>query len=161
MMKKQLLFVCLGNICRSPAAEEIMRQIIASDPELVSRYDVDSAGIGNWHEGQLPDRRMREHGAKRGYDFHSRARQIHSDDFDRFDLVFGMDSGNMDDLHSLARNSNDKAKIRCLADYMTTHPHYQTIPDPYYGGAKDFALALDLIEDACSGLAERLKKGME
>jgi protein-tyrosine phosphatase len=155
---KQLLFVCLGNICRSPAAEEIMRQIIDSDPQLIGRYEVDSAGVGNWHGGQLPDRRMREHGAKRGYDFHSRARQIHSDDFDRYDLVFGMDNNNMDDLRLLARNDVDRKKLRCLADYMTGHPDYKTIPDPYYGQPKDFERALDLIEDACTGLAEQLKK---
>jgi protein-tyrosine phosphatase len=156
--KKKILFVCLGNICRSPAAEEIMRQIIENDVALMGNYDVDSAGIGSWHEGQLPDRRMREHGKKHGYDFHSIARQVHSSDFDDFDLILGMDEGNMSDLLSLTRNDSDREKLGCLADYMTAHPRYHTIPDPYYGGPSDFELAIELIEDGCRGLAEELKK---
>lgn len=160
MDKQRLLFVCLGNICRSPAAEEIMRQLVAADPLLANRIEVDSAGIGNWHEGQLPDRRMREHGAQRGYIFCSRARQICAEDFSRFDLVFGMDSGNMDDLRSLTRNDADRKKLRSLADYMTHHPQYKTIPDPYYGGPDGFELALDLIEDACASLVEHLKRNL-
>lgn len=154
--KKKLLFVCLGNICRSPAAEEMMRQILEGDARLKNRFEVDSAGIGDWHEGQLPDYRMRQHGQRRGYNFHSRARQIKSEDFDRFDLIFGMDAGNMADLQSVARNDDDRKKLRRLADYMTQHPSYNKIPDPYYGGAEAFELALDLIEDACRGLAEKL-----
>ncbi len=153
---KNLLFVCLGNICRSPAAEEIMRQIIAADPLLRGRWRVDSAGIGAWHVGQLPDSRMRRHGMLRGYDFRSRARQIVRQDFDRFDLVLGMDAGNMDDLSALTRTDADRAKLRSLAAYMTRHPSYTTIPDPYYGGEDDFELALDLIEDACQELARAL-----
>lgn len=153
---KNLLFVCLGNICRSPAAEEIMRQIIAADSLLRGRWLVDSVGIGAWHVGQLPDSRMRRHGMLRGYDFCSRARQIVRPDFDRFDLVLGMDAGNMDDLSALTRTDADRAKLRSLAAYMTRHPSYTTIPDPYYGGEDDFELALDLIEDACQGLARAL-----
>ena len=161
MKQQRLLFVCLGNICRSPAAEEIMRQIILKNPQLMDRFEVDSAGIGPWHEGQLPDSRMRYHGKLHGYDFHHIARQIKANDFDRFDLVFGMDSGNMSDLKGLARGTQALSKIRCLADYMTQHPDYKVIPDPYYGDDEDFELAIALIEDACSGLANALKLQMK
>lgn len=118
--------------------------------------EVDSAGIGSWHEGQLPDHRMRRHGARRGYDISSRARQIKQGDFSRFDWIIGMDEQNMADLRRLARTDADRRKLVCAADYMTKHPAYSTVPDPYYGGDNDFELALDLIEDACDGLIERL-----
>ena len=156
--KKYILFVCLGNICRSPAAEGIMKQIVFNDPELRGNVCIDSAGIGNWHAGQLPDKRMREHAAARGYSLTSRARQIRPDDFDRFDIIFGMDKENIADLMNMARTSDDRKNIRCLADYLTKHPDYSTVPDPYYGSGKDFDIALDLIEDACNEVAKHLKK---
>ena len=119
---------------------------------------VDSAGIGSWHEGQLPDRRMREHGARRGYDICSRARQIRREDFAKFDYIFGMDHENMADLKRMARTDEERKKVMCTADFMTRHPEYDTVPDPYYGGAEDFELALDLIEDACDGIISWLEK---
>lgn len=119
---------------------------------------VDSAGIGSWHEGQLPDRRMREHGARRGYDICSRARQIRREDFAKFDYIFGMDHENMADLKRMARTDEERKKVMCTADFMTRHPEYDTVPDPYYGGAEDFELALDLIEDACDGMIDWLEK---
>lgn len=157
--KKYVLFVCLGNICRSPAAEGIMKQMVFDDRELRGDIVVDSAGIGNWHVGQLPDRRMREHAAARGYNLNSRARQVCKDDFDRFDYIFAMDEQNVIDLESLARTDKDREKILCLADYLTCHPDYTTVPDPYYGSGKDFDIALDLIEDACMEVVRRLKEG--
>lgn len=122
---------------------------------------VDSAGIGSWHEGQLPDRRMREHGARRGYDICSRARQIRREDFAKFDYIFGMDHENMADLKRMARTDEERNKVMCTADFMTRHPGYDTVPDPYYGGAEDFELALDLIEDACDGMIAWLEKSGE
>ncbi len=156
-LKKYILFVCLGNICRSPAAEGIMKQMVFDDPELRGIVVVDSAGIGAWHTGQLPDPRMRKRAAARGYSLTSRARQIQPDDFDRFDIVFGMDKENIADLRRVARNDDDRKKIRCLADYMTSHPEYDTVPDPYYGSEADFDLALDLIEDALREVVRKLK----
>ena len=128
--------------------------------EREGMYDVevDSAGIGNWHAGELPDHRMRKCGARRGYDFNSRARQIRPEDFDRFDLVLGMDEENRFDLMQRARNDDDRRKIGMLVSYVTRHPEARTIPDPYYGGERDFEYALDLIEDACEGLLMELKK---
>ncbi len=156
---KHILFVCLGNICRSPAAEGVMRRMIDDTPELSGKIFVDSAGIGAWHVGQLPDRRMRETGEKRGYSFNSRARQVKADDFRTFDYIFAMDSENIADLKRLVRDEESLAKIRCLADFLTQHPKYKTVPDPYYGTMKDFNVALDLIEDACTSVAEMLKDG--
>lgn len=156
-LKKYVLFVCLGNICRSPAAEGVMKQLVFDDPELRGNFVIDSAGIGNWHVGQLPDKRMRDHAEARGYSLTSKARQVCVDDFDRFDYIFAMDEQNMIDLKRLTRTGKDKEKIFCLADYLTCHPNYSTVPDPYYGSGKDFDIALDLIEDACQELCRRLK----
>ena len=152
----ELLFVCLGNICRSPAAEAIMKKKLADLWPQCTGVVVDSAGIGSWHEGQLPDSRMRRHGAARGYDVSSIARQVKAEDFARFDYIFGMDHENMAALRRIARNEGERAKVMCAADFMTRHPQYDTVPDPYYGGDEGFELALDLIEDACDGIIGRL-----
>ena len=153
-----ILYVCLGNICRSPAAEAIMKKKLEELWPYSKEVFVDSAGIGSWHEGQLPDRRMREHGARRGYDICSRARQIRREDFAKFDYIFGMDHENMADLKRMARTDEERKKVMCTADFMTRHPGYDTVPDPYYGGAEDFELALDLIEDACDGIINKIFK---
>lgn len=119
-------------------------------------FVIDSAGIGGWHIGQLPDARMRRRGAARGYDFSSRARQFSADDFSRFDLILVMDRENFFDATSRARSEADKQKVVMLADYMTHHEGQRFIPDPYYGNDRDFDFALDLIEDACEGLFAEL-----
>ena len=149
--KIKILFVCLGNICRSPAAEGIMRHLVEVKG-CSHRIVVDSAGIGSWHVGQLPDYRMRRHGARHGYDFNSRARQFSVEDFLKFDYIVGMDEENMRDIQRKARNNSDKSKIICMADYLSRHPHHHEIPDPYYGSDKDFELVIDLLEDACEQL---------
>lgn len=154
---QKLLFVCLGNICRSPAAEGIMKQLVQSRG-LADDFHIDSAGIGSWHAGQLPDRRMRQHGAAHGYNFDSRARQIRRDDFDRFDHIIVMDHENLSDVTALARNEQDRSKILCMADYLQHHPGQRTVPDPYYGGDRDFELVIELLEDACEGLLHALTK---
>ena len=119
-------------------------------------FVIDSAGIGGWHVGQLPDARMRRRGAARGYDFCSRARQFSVDDFSRFDLILVMDSENFFEITRRAQNEADKQKVVMLADYMTNHDGQRYIPDPYYGDDRDFDFALDLIEDACEGLFAEL-----
>lgn len=161
-----LLFVCLGNICRSPAAEAVMRKKLANMGPQYSGIRVDSAGIGAWHVGQLPDRRMRATGARHGYDVSSIAQQVCADDFGRYSYIIGMDKENIRDLRRLASEAEahgavtaDKAAlIVCAADFMTRHPRFKTVPDPYYGGESDFELALELIEDACDGIIEELIK---
>lgn len=154
-MKKKILFICLGNICRSPAAEGVMRELVhhaGRDDE----FEIDSAGIGGWHVGQLPDNRMRNHGAQRGYKFDSRARQFSKNDFSHFDYILVMDHDNFRAVSAMAPTPADQIKVRMLTDYLQHHPNASVVPDPYYGGPEDFDYALDLIEDACQGLLNRL-----
>ena len=158
MKRIRLLFVCLGNICRSPAAEGVMKHYVEQQG-LSHLFYINSAGIGGWHIGQLPDRRMRVQGAARGYVFDHPAQQVRREDFDRYDYLIGMDEENMYALRRLAGSKEHAEKILCLADYMKKHAGQTTIPDPYYGGTKDFIRALDLIEDACEGLLEALLEG--
>ena len=155
-MKIKILFICLGNICRSPAADGVMKHLVSNLDSQSHEFFIDSAGIGSWHEGQLPDRRMRECGARRGHNFDHRARQVKSADFDRFDYIIGMDEENIYDLRRIAPSHEAAKKILCLADYLENHPGQTTVPDPYYGQARDFEFALDLIEDACQGLLNHL-----
>lgn len=154
-MKHRILFICLGNICRSPAAEGIMRHLV-EQAGLAEDFFVDSAGIGNWHVGELPDRRMRRRGALRGYDFNSRARQFTPSDFDRFDLICVMDRNNLHDVLRQQRRREDASKVGMLTDYLNVYKGTTEIPDPYYGDDADFDWALDLIEDACAQLLQRL-----
>jgi len=156
--KISVLFVCLGNICRSPAAEAVLRQKLEAIHLKAVSVTVDSAGIGSWHIGQLPDRRMRRTGERHGYDICSRARQVKHADLEHFTYVIGMDRENIADLKGMARNDDERRKIMCAADFMTRHPQHKTVPDPYYGNESDFELALELIEDACDGIIERLVK---
>lgn len=152
--KYKILFVCLGNICRSPAAEGVMRTLV----ENAGRGDefvIDSAGIGGWHVGQLPDSRMRRRGAVRGYRFDSRARQLCGADFSRFDLILVMDNANVRAVKAMASAPEQRDKVRMLGSYMTSHAGVSEIPDPYYGDDSDFDYALDLIEDACRGCSQR------
>ena len=158
--RTKLLFVCLGNICRSPAAEGVMKQVLLNKG-MSDLFEVDSAGIGGWHVGELPDSRMRKCGAARGYNFNSRARQFDTDDFKRFDYIFVMDNDNKKMLSQKTNNERELAKVKMLVDYAASHPKAKLIPDPYYGDEKDFDYALDLIEDATNTLADRLAKGGE
>ncbi|MGI6233324.1 MAG: HAD hydrolase-like protein [Prevotella sp.] len=154
--RKRLLFICLGNICRSPAAQAVMEKMI-DDRKMTDRFEVDSAGIGGWHIGQLGDQRMRRMVASRGYSMTHHARQFDADsDFDRFDLILTMDDENYRIITRMARNDHDRAKVKPLTQFMTKHEGVDEIPDPYYGGERDFAWALDLIEDGCSGLLDTL-----
>lgn len=155
--KKRILFVCLGNICRSPAAEGLMRAIVDEHGDA-DRWEIDSAGIGAWHTGQLPDNRMRVHARRRGLDLTHRARQVRESDFDDFDLIIGMDSGNIADLKRLAPTPEAMARIKPMAEWIrTVATRYDHIPDPYYEGAEGFELVLDLLGDAVSNLYSDLK----
>ena len=154
--KKKLLFICLGNICRSPAAHAVM-QHMGDKAHLDNLFSIDSAGIGSWHVGQLPDRRMRELGARRGYLVNHRVRQFdcHTD-FDRFDYIIVMDDDNYLDITQQATNDQQRSKVLKMKDYFVTYRGSNSVPDPYYGDAKDFERALDLIEDGCRGLLDHL-----
>lgn len=156
-MKQKLLFVCLGNICRSPAAEGIMKHIVKENG-MEKYFHIESAGIGSWHTGQLPDSRMRKHGTSHGYKFDSHARQISKNDFLLFDRIIVMDNDNLRAVMSMAENSTEREKVMCMADFLTSHKSHKTIPDPYYGTDKDFELVIELLEDACNGLFDKLAK---
>lgn len=154
---KKLLFVCLGNICRSPSAEAVMNGLIRQNG-LDERIICDSAGIGGWHAGGRADSRMRQHASRRNYDLTSIARQFDpSKDFDNFDIILGMDNQNISDLKGMARNDADLNKIVPMVDYCSRYSHYDSVPDPYYGGADGFELVLDLLEDACQGLLNAIE----
>lgn len=153
---KKILFVCLGNICRSSTAEGVMLKLL-QERGLEKEIQIDSAGILAYHQGELPDSRMRAHAAKRGYNLVHRSRPVVTDDFEKFDLILGMDDRNIDDLREKAPSTDALKKIGRMTDYCQrmTVDH---VPDPYYGGAEGFEYVLDILEDACEGLMKQLKK---
>ncbi|WP_111977282.1 low molecular weight protein-tyrosine-phosphatase [Algibacillus agarilyticus] len=144
-----VLFVCLGNICRSPTAHAVFRQK-AIAAKLPTKYD--SAGTANYHSGATPDKRSRKHGESRGYDFSNLyARSVNDNDFEDYDLILAMDSANYQDLiQQCPHYYHDK--IKYFLDFATDFPTVQEVPDPYYGGDKGFEYVLDLVENACDGL---------
>lgn len=152
-----ILFVCLGNICRSPAAEGVMKAVV-DEAGLGSRFIIDSAGTGNYHIGQLPDQRMRVHARRRGYDLTHRCRQVTESDFEDFDLIVAMDESNRRNLMRLAPTLEDQRKIIMMADFSDLASCYDHIPDPYYEGAEGFELVLDLLQSACTNLFDSLCK---
>ena len=145
----------MGNICRSPAAEGIMKKMV-QEQGLEHSFYIDSAGMHGWHEGELPDNRMRTHASRRGYALTSHSRPIKYNDFEQFDLIIGMDDNNIQDLKRMAPSLEAQRKIRRMTDFCQTHKA-DCVPDPYYGGASGFELVLDLLEDACVGLLDELK----
>ena len=155
MKNYQVLFVCLGNICRSPAAEGILKKFVEKE-SLGDKIIVDSAGTAGYHNGELPDYRMRQHGARRGYIFDSISRKFTSIDFDSFDIIIAMDDSNYDNIIHTAPDLDSKTKVYRMADFLTKYTH-DHIPDPYYSGSEGFDLVLDLLEDACANLLQKLK----
>ena len=156
MIEKQLLFVCLGNICRSPAAEAVMTDKIKTSG-LDHLISCDSAGIIGFHSGAPADARMQMHAIRRGYKLPSISRQVKPKiDFNRFDMVIGMDDQNIKDLKALSRSEKDKKKIFLMTDFCLKMT-FNHVPDPYYGDNEDFELVLDILQDACDGLLEYLK----
>lgn len=148
----RILFVCLGNICRSSSAEEVMRTLL-KQRGLERRIEVDSAGILSVHQGELPDSRMCRHAARRGYQLTHRSRPVCTEDFFTFDWIVGMDDRNLADLQERAPSLETERKIHRMADYCRTL-QVDYVPDPYYGGAEGFERVLDILEDACEGLLE-------
>ena len=151
MEKKKILFVCLGNICRSSSAEGVMK-LLVEKAGRTAEFEIDSAGILSYHQGELPDPRMRSHAARRGYQLLHRSRPVTTEDFSHFDLIIGMDDQNIDDLRQLAPSPEACEKIHRMTEYCTSHPQADYVPDPYYGGSEGFEYVLDLLEDACAGL---------
>lgn len=156
MINKKILFVCLGNICRSPAAEGIMDSVIKKNgmEEFIS---VDSAGTIPYHRGELPDQRMRSHALKRGYNLTHRSRMFAPEkDFDFFDYIVVMDGQNYTDIISLDKRKVYKDKIFKMVDFCSEH-RIKAVPDPYYLGSEGFEEVLDILEDGCSGLFNKVK----
>ena len=152
----KILFVCLGNICRSSSAEEVMRTFINREG-LEDKIEVDSAGILSIHQGELPDGRMRMHAYHRGYTLTHRSRPVCTEDFFEFDMLIGMDDRNIQDLKNRAPSPEAEEKIHRMTDYCRMKL-VDYVPDPYYGGAQGFETVLDILEDACEGLLEEIRK---
>lgn len=150
----RLLFVCLGNICRSPAAEGVFLHQIAA-AHLTDRFVVDSAGIGGWHVGQPADPRMRAAAERRGISLPSRARQLEAGDLRQFDRILTMDAENLAAVRRLERMHGGSAVLEPMTRYCRRF-QVDDVPDPYYGGADGFEHVLDLLDDACAGLLESL-----
>lgn len=146
----RVLFVCWGNICRSPAGENIFRSLVAKSIRPGS-IECDSAGTIDAHTGKDPDARMRETLARRGIEMTGKARQIRGSDLDRFDIIVTMDDFNREEVLALTRSDAHRAKIVPLLRFAD-QGDVREVPDPYYGGDEGFTRAVDLIEDGCRGL---------
>lgn len=151
MKTYKVLFVCLGNICRSPAAEGIFKGMVEKEG-LTDKIDVDSAGTAGYHQGELPDSRMRSHGSRRGYKFDSLSRKFKGSDFERFDIIVAMDDSNYHNILNMSPDLESDRKVHKMIEFLQ-RLEADHIPDPYYGGASGFELVLDLLEDACDGLS--------
>ncbi len=157
MPKKRILFVCLGNIIRSPLAENMFRHL-AQQAGVGHHYEVDSAGIGAWHVGEPPDPRMVRVAAKHGLHYGGRARQFTLRDFDNFDLIIAMDLDNRAALMNKARCAEHEKKIHLLREFDSVGEADVSVPDPYYGGQDGFEEVYTIVERACRGLLEALEQ---
>ncbi len=155
MTRVAVCFVCLGNICRSPTAEAVMRSLVAQ-AGLTGRVIIDSSGTAAYHAGELSDARSRRAAEARGMRLEHRARQVVADDFERFDYLLAMDSDNLEILRERAPKGA-RAKVALLRSFDATAEAGASVPDPYYGGERGFDDVLDMCERACAGLLEHLK----
>lgn len=154
-MTTQLLFVCLGNICRSPSAENIMNYLL-EQRGLQQQVSCDSAGTSSYHIGSPPDSRMAAAAKKRGIKLVGRARQFMVNDFEQFDLILAMDDSNYRNILSLDSSGQYRHKVKRMCDFCREHPDRE-VPDPYYGGADGFDYVIDLLMDACDGLLHEIE----
>ena len=152
-----VLFVCLGNICRSPTAEGIFADMCIKNG-IESAVLVDSAGTGGWHVGELADPRSRAEAQRRGLMLQSRSRKIRSQDFQDFDLILAMDQSNLRNILRLAETEADKARVYLLRDFDSESPPGSDVPDPYYGGTNGFPEVFDICERACQGLLAEVQR---
>ncbi len=150
----RILFVCMGNICRSPTAEGVMRRL-AEDAGL--DVEIDSAGVGGWHAGEPPDRRATLAARRRGITLEGAARQVTLDDFRRFDLLIALDRSNLSELLAIAPDEDAAEKVRLLREFDPAAGGDLDVPDPYYGGDRGFETVLDMVEAACRGLIDELR----
>ncbi|RMH64343.1 MAG: low molecular weight phosphotyrosine protein phosphatase [Calditrichaeota bacterium] len=150
-----VLFVCLGNICRSPSGEAVFRALVEQQG-LSDHFRIDSAGIIGWHAGEGADARMKRHAARRGYDLTSISRQVTAEDLRDFDYIIAMDDQNLRDLKRLDTTGEYGDKFYKMTDFCRSCTE-TVVPDPYYGGAEGFEKVLDLLEDACAGLLDHIR----
>ena len=154
----RILFVCMGNICRSPTAEGVMRRLV-SDAGLEHDFEIDSAGTGSWHAGDSPDRRATAAAAVRGITLEGAARQVRPRDFEHFDLLLAMDRENLRELRTFSSDGDLAGKARLLREFdpASAGAPDLDVPDPYYGGPQGFETVLDQVEAACRGLLAALR----
>jgi protein-tyrosine phosphatase len=154
-----ILFVCLGNICRSPTAEGVMRKLV-SEAGLQESIAIDSAGTGAWHVGDPPDERATAAAHMRGIVLEGQARKVRPEDFERFDLILAMDSSNERDLHRLAPDEKARMKVRLLREFDLASAGLVDldVPDPYYDSARGFEIVLDQVQAACEGLLRHARE---
>lgn len=155
-MSYKLLFVCLGNICRSPSAENIMNHLI-KERALAEQVVCDSAGTSAYHIGSAPDRRMNEAAQKQGIELVGKARKFRALDFEKFDLILAMDRSNYQDILYLDRDGKYQDKVQMICSFAANHDEKE-VPDPYYGGQDGFNYVIDLLFDCCSGLLDYVDK---
>ena len=154
---KKILFVCLGNICRSPTAEGVMNKLL-EEKSLSHKIECDSAGTSSVHSGELPDSRSIKHALKRGISMNSRSRPFDkSIDFDKFDLILVMDKNNFRSINSQDLNNIYSEKIRLMTEFCSSMK-VEEVPDPYFSGEEGFEVVLDILEDASEGLLKHLFK---
>jgi protein-tyrosine phosphatase len=149
----KILFVCMGNICRSPTAEGVLRALLRE--QGIEGVEVDSAGIGDWHAGDPPDARATEAARRRGVVLEGAARQVRMSDFDDFDLLIAMDRGNRRDLLALAPDAEAAAKVRLLREWEPGAADLD-VPDPYYGDGRGFEDVLDMVQASCRALLDEV-----
>ena len=160
MTNKKILFVCMGNICRSPAAEGIMTSLVKKN-NLENSIKIDSAGTIAYHTGEGADPRMKKHAANRGYDLTSVARKFDPNkDFEEFDYIVTMDDENFTNILKLDTEGLYVEKIHRMTEY-SSDLNVTEVPDPYYGGGKGFEIVLDILEDSCEGLLQKIKEDAE
>jgi protein-tyrosine phosphatase len=154
----RVLFICMGNICRSPTAEGVMRRLVR-DEGLEHQFEIDSAGTGSWHAGDSPDRRATAAAATRGITLEGAARQVRPRDFEHFDLLLAMDRENLRELRTFSPDGDVAGKARLLREFdpASSGAPDLDVPDPYYGGPDGFETALDQVEAACKGLLDALR----
>lgn len=155
-MPYQLLFVCLGNICRSPAAENIMNHLVAK-ANLSDQIVCDSAGTSSYHIGSPPDRRMTLAAKQRGIPMQGEARQFQRSDFEQFDLILAMDQENYQNIRALDPEGRYQDKVHLMCEFCTQHSTRE-VPDPYYGGSEGFNQVINLLLDACEGLLQEIQQ---
>ncbi|MCB0874775.1 MAG: low molecular weight phosphotyrosine protein phosphatase [Solirubrobacterales bacterium] len=157
----RILFVCLGNICRSPTAEGVLRHKLG-EAGLGEDVDVESAGTGGWHVGHPPDERAQSAAAARGIALESRAQRFEAFHFEDFDLIVAMDRQNLADMRAIAPHAAAEGKLRLLREFdpLAVEAGDLEVPDPYYGGSRGFEDVLDMVERACDGLIAEIRSAM-